>query len=1353
MSEFVEVNLLRPIPEVVTAAGEFPVGSDAAARLLVRLCVGVSARGGEGGPFKLGSDPIRFANPDPAVRRGADRAMHELLQYDDSTALVKAGEVRRALRTVLERAGVRDLYPVGGDDDRLDLERYGLFVDLVAVGNAAALAASDAVEVGSMTGAHQALVEAYSLDEGGLTRGAVVWPHLEVVERAIVDVERRLLSALLAAADGGTGPEVSAAVRRAGRRLLALGVDEADEDALGAYLASAVDRGDLQARWRQIEEAFPSVPVRLRDVKERQGAQHDPGRFGAAAFTTRRVCRVGEATPWELGVEKAAVEAADAAGVLPFVSPGGPQQRLEDALADALAADGLTVIVLRGASGTGKSRMAYEAARSVAPGAWVVAPRDAEFAAAVCDPGEHAVLRTHPGEPVILWLDDVELHVGAEVEGTVRPGLTLAHLERLREAGPDRPVVVLATAGGKGYRTHKEAGERVDLRRLGFEIDRFIKRADVLIPISGAVERGSAVAVLGEDAAEEIAETGIGSYALRTEILGALYQTGDWPLHLEAPAGERREGLALADSLLAWRVAVTDEAVEPDLARSLWARFRGRRDLQSPADDGAWKSAVGWATAPPVPHQPLVRTRPDGLFDVNDNLRAVADIAFLAEHLLRQEDLLETVALKPFEIGLRLHLPAPDAALACYRRAMEMGDARAANNIGALICDERPEDAEVYFRRAIEAGDPRGHFNLAKMLEAEHPDRARKELRKAVSGGFLEAFALLAKLIEDDPEEAILLLREGARRGDPDAMVEYAHRTFDQDEEEAKYLLETAMERGSSKAALRLGIAHAEEDLKDALELFERAGRMGEPVGYLAAASYLANLEGEETEERRSARIDLCQAAGDAGLVDGMFNAAVLLHDLDPDLADSYYERAVAAGSAAAMNNLGHRLRKRDPRRAEELFRRAIELGGEEELSAIQNLADLLLEDRRDESIALYRRAAAMGGDRAMFNLAGILVDEQREEAIGLLEGAVELGHTDAMVHLGFLLLDGDLDRGLALMRQAAELGNDNAQNNLGTMLEDEDPVEAERWYRKSIEGGNLRAKANLGRLLSKTDSRQAIRLWEEAAGEGDSLAAELLVERVVNLDEEGALDEVPDATLMSISAVDALDAGDREKARRLMESAARLGNFNAMVNLAMLEADQDPEWAIELLRTAAEAGYARGMLHLGRWLAETEPTEAKKLFREAAARSEPGALVELGRLIAQRDPDEALPIFREAAADGDPEAMFDLAALLFDSDRPTAIEWLRQAAAAGVPAAMHNLGVLLFEEKNREGLEFFEKASEAGYVSSSMNMGLLLKKIDPEKALIYFRRAADAGSEAGRDYVAEIERGLSSADGPEVEQ
>jgi hypothetical protein len=154
---------------------------------------------------------------------------------------------------------------------------------------------------------------------------------------------------------------------------------------------------------------------------------------------------VGEVDPYDIGVDREAIR--------PRLRSGGEDRRylpreleapLYQALHDALGRRDPTMIVVRGPSKAGKSRTLLHAAQTHRGlgAATLVAPnpnKDAQEAlTGVLEPR-----RLRRGDtPLVLWLDDLEFFVGID------RGMHAGVLDEL--ASWDRPVVVLATAGGKG---------------------------------------------------------------------------------------------------------------------------------------------------------------------------------------------------------------------------------------------------------------------------------------------------------------------------------------------------------------------------------------------------------------------------------------------------------------------------------------------------------------------------------------------------------------------------------------------------------------------------------------------------------------------------------------------------------------------------------------------------------------------------------------------------------------------------------------------------------------------------------------------------------------------------------------
>jgi TPR repeat protein len=191
-----------------------------------------------------------------------------------------------------------------------------------------------------------------------------------------------------------------------------------------------------------------------------------------------------------------------------------------------------------------------------------------------------------------------------------------------------------------------------------------------------------------------------------------------------------------------------------------------------------------------------------------------------------------------------------------------------------------------------------------------------------------------------------------------------------------------------------------------------------------------------------------------------------------PEIAEQLWRRAVNLGNPDALYNLGVLLAERDEtNEAEQLYRRAAELGN---TSAMTNLG-VLLRGRGETSEAeqLYRRAAELGNTDAIYNLGLVLHGQGgTDEAEQLWRRAADLGNTPAMTGLGVLLLGrGEIDEAEQLWWRAADLGNADAITKLGLVLYKRGETdEAEQLLRQAADLGNADAVSSLGILLAERD-------------------------------------------------------------------------------------------------------------------------------------------------------------------------------------------------------------------------------------------------------------------------------------------
>ncbi len=248
-----------------------------------------------------------------------------------------------------------------------------------------------------------------------------------------------------------------------------------------------------------------------------------------------------------------------------------------------------------------------------------------------------------------------------------------------------------------------------------------------------------------------------------------------------------------------------------------------------------------------------------------------------------------------------------------------------ADSVRALTIEERSQRfADGRLLAAVLAGET----DLTAPQEA-----VRFRFRITYDGSGVEEPGAVA----GDPYER--LYREGAEKGQPQAMVELAQALGARAaHEEALMWLERAAQAGSAKALFKLALAHHEgrgtpKDSTRAVALGMRAGAAGEARGYALAGELLLEGDGLPPERRDVQRgLELLRRAAEAGHGPATLYLARTLRagkrvPLDLAGAAEAYQLAVADGNATAMLELADLLMKRRPRRPDdvEAARRLVE--------------------------------------------------------------------------------------------------------------------------------------------------------------------------------------------------------------------------------------------------------------------------------------------------------------------------------------------------------------------------------------------------------------------------------------------
>jgi len=447
-----------------------------------------------------------------------------------------------------------------------------------------------------------------------------------------------------------------------------------------------------------------------------------------AALLSGNACRVSEARPTEYGVD-------------PEVLPQGTQwcyvardfeHELRLAIGAALAGEGPRLVMLCGPTKSGKTRAAFHALGwEELRTAWLIVPRSGASVESLLAPGVLPASWT----PLVIWLDDLERYAAADASGL--------HEGVLRNQQCDRPVVLLATVGGRGRRNTANTGLLMDpveqLRSQACCID---------VPVKlNARELARAERAYGQRLAGEIEQVGIGRRMVAVE---------DLKQRLTRSNGRSREGVAVVRAAIDRRRAGVQRPVSVGQLDSLyrcylpedldpseelfatglsWARTplprteisllrRAAEDASAyePYDLAVEVGASEWPQLEQRAFEQIV-THADAqdCFQMARTAFDAGDVA-LALRLLARAERSEDRRLagaSAFNTGVLLAREGDlEAAEAAYRRADERGSLRGAYNLGQLLRHRGDLlEAEAAYRRADERGSPEGAVNLGALLE------------------------------------------------------------------------------------------------------------------------------------------------------------------------------------------------------------------------------------------------------------------------------------------------------------------------------------------------------------------------------------------------------------------------------------------------------------------------------------------------------------------------------------------------------------------------------------------------------------------------------------------------------------
>lgn len=228
---------------------------------------------------------------------------------------------------------------------------------------------------------------------------------------------------------------------------------------------------------------------------------------------------------------------------------------------------------------------------------------------------------------------------------------------------------------------------------------------------------------------------------------------------------------------------------------------------------------------------------------------------------------------------------------------------------------------------------------------------------------------------------------------------------------------------------------------------------------------------------------------------------------------------------------------------------------------------------KRDEAIALLRRASDMGCTDATVHLGMLLIDgsdDEKAEAIRLFESAGAAGNSSGTRNLAYCYAVGigvekDKEKGTRLYIEAANAGNAKAMCNIGVMYEHgngvpQDYTEAAKWFRRSAEGGYSRGMTNLACLLRdgkgvERDLKEAEDwLWKSGSPRAKRLLGIMMLDGTLPRNESCARSLLEDAAATDSKAMvavgDMVVEEDRTRAVELYTKAAAKWNKDAKERL-----------------------------------------------------------------------------------------------------------------------------------------------------------------------------------------------------------
>jgi len=554
-------------------------------------------------------------------------------------------------------------------------------------------------------------------------------------------------------------------------------------------------------------------------------------------------------------------------------------------------------VVVRGEAYAGKTRTALRAVAEVLPDARVFAPGRGEDLRML-----PTVLRGR-GEPCVLWLDDLDVHLGGGAHG-LEPRL----LAQLTGQG----VVVVATLREEAY---DEVRQSVDGRVLDLAHIVELPRA------WSAGERERARLAGDVRLAEAALHSGPEGVAAYLAVGPMLWE--DWQRAGRADRHPRGHALVRA------AIDLARCGLRGPLPQELLVRVHeGYADLTG-LERESLGDALAWAAEKRLGVLPLLCGDGTGRWQATPYL---VEVALKGDGHPAADDAVWDAALETARADTSYdHETVVTTAREAFLGAAERGDGRGMLRLGLLTESlGEGDEAEEWFRRAARAGQPEAAARLGRMLvEREEEKEAAVFLETAAEAGDGKAATLLGKVLLG---QARRWLRVGAEATDPEAKHLLGDLlVMDGDFSGAHALYTDLEDRGYAAMAASFGAyLLLMSDPQRAMVWLTRAAQSGDAHGAELLVELQAGARDEEAENLAipSARYFLDYA-----------HYGVLVEEQGRmDAARLHYEKAYEHGDAYGAYRLAALLEKQDkPDEAKTWYRKAADMG---HLGAVKALAE-----------------------------------------------------------------------------------------------------------------------------------------------------------------------------------------------------------------------------------------------------------------------------------------------------------------------------------------------------------------------------------------------------------------------------